>query len=47
MMYLKKNKETMKQLGKNMPATELLVQLLIRMFLTYKKNKIFHSNVFY
>ena len=36
MMYLKKNKETMKELGKNTPTKKLLSQLLIRMFLTKK-----------
>ena len=40
-MYLKKNKETMKQLQKNMTAKKLLIQLLIRIFLTYEKNKYF------
>ena len=36
MMFLKKNKETMKKLGKNMPAKKLLSQLLIRIFLMKK-----------
>ena len=47
MMYLKKNREIIKELGKNMPAKKLLSQLLIQMFLTYEENKMFRYNVSY
>ena len=47
MMYLKKNREVIKELGKNMPAKKLLSQLLIQMFLTYEENKMFRYNVSY